>query len=234
MKLLKKILTALRGGATEIGEAIVDSEGLRILDQEIRDADNGLIDARNQLVKIMAKHKTAQQRVEDLNKTIGDWESKALAALQKGEESLAHECAGRIADLTNQRDAEKATADEFGSSIANLNATVSKTETNLRNLKQQRDLAKARESVQRAQIIGASATGGANGRLETAVGTLDRIKQRQNDRAAELDAASELAAKADGSDLDARLKAAGIGASASGADDVLARLKSQAQPKPAD
>lgn len=233
MSLLKKIVTALRGGASEVGEAIIDSQALRILDQEIRDADNNLIDARNQLVKIMAKHKTAQQRITEFDKTIGDWEQKAIAALDKGEEGLAHECAARIADLTNQRDSEQALADQFGASVATLTATVSKTEAQIKGLKQQVDLVKARESVQRAQVSAASATGGANGSLETAVGSLDRIKKRQSERAAELEAAAELAGKADGSDLEARLKAAGIGASNSGADDVLARLKAKAA-KPAE
>ena len=233
MSLLKKIVTALRGGASEVGEAIVDSQALRILDQEIRDADNNLIDARNQLVKIMAKHKTAQQRITEFDKTIGDWEQKAIAALDKGEEGLAHECAARIADLTNQRDSEQALADQFGASVATLTATVSKTEAQIKGLKQQVDLVKARESVQRAQVSAASATGGANGSLETAVGSLNRIKKRQSERAAELEAAAELAGKADGSDLEARLKAAGIGASNSGADDVLARLKAKAA-KPAE
>ncbi|MDF9756071.1 PspA/IM30 family protein [Pseudomonas hunanensis] len=233
MSLLRKIVTALRGGASEVGEAIVDSQALRILDQEIRDADNNLIDARNQLVKIMAKHKTAQQRITEFDKTIGDWEQKAIAALDKGEEGLAHECAARIADLTNQRDSEQALADQFGTSVTTLTATVSKTEAQIKGLKQQVDLVKARESVQRAQVSAASATGGANGSLETAVGSLDRIKKRQIERAAELEAAAELAGKADGSDLEARLKSAGIGASNSGADDVLARLKAKAA-KPAE
>lgn len=39
MNVWSKLLTALRGGANEMGEAVVDSQALRILDQEIRDAD---------------------------------------------------------------------------------------------------------------------------------------------------------------------------------------------------
>ena len=41
-----KLFTALRGGANEVGEAIVDQQALRILDQEIRDADSALSNAR--------------------------------------------------------------------------------------------------------------------------------------------------------------------------------------------
>ena len=49
-----KLFTALRGGANEVGEAIADQQALRILDQEIRDADSALSNARRELVTIMA------------------------------------------------------------------------------------------------------------------------------------------------------------------------------------
>ncbi len=34
MSIFKKIMTAVRGGATEVGEAIVDANGTRIFEQE--------------------------------------------------------------------------------------------------------------------------------------------------------------------------------------------------------
>ncbi|RMS55096.1 hypothetical protein ALP66_05573, partial [Pseudomonas amygdali pv. photiniae] len=42
----KKLVTAVRGGASEVGESIADANAIRILDQEIRDADNALVKAR--------------------------------------------------------------------------------------------------------------------------------------------------------------------------------------------
>ena len=44
---LNKLWTALRGAANEAGEAAVDANATRILDQEIRDADAELRDARS-------------------------------------------------------------------------------------------------------------------------------------------------------------------------------------------
>ena len=38
MNIWAKMITALRGGVNEAGEAIVDSQALRILDQEVRDS----------------------------------------------------------------------------------------------------------------------------------------------------------------------------------------------------
>lgn len=229
MNFLQKIATALRGGATEVGEAIVDSQALRILDQEIRDADARILKARDALVSIKAKHKLAVQRVDEHNKNIANWEQKALAALNKGEDGLATECAVKIAELTAQRDQEKAVADQFGSDVNVLGNQVTKTEGQIKSLRQQADLVKARDSVQSAQISGAAATGGANGSLETAVGTLARLKQQQDERQARLDSAEELNAEANGSDLEKRLQDAGIGSKPAGADEVLARLRAQAQ-----
>lgn len=45
-----KLFTALRGGANEVGESIVDQQALRILDQEIRDADSALAKDRKSVV----------------------------------------------------------------------------------------------------------------------------------------------------------------------------------------
>lgn len=229
MSLWKKMVTAMRGGANEVGEAIVDAQALRILDQEIRDADASMLAARNHLIQIKAKHKLSLQRISEHDKNIANWEQKALSAMNKSEEGLALECAQKVSELAALRDQEKAAADQFGSQVAKLTAQVTKAEGQIRGLRQQADMAKARDSVQRAQINAAAATGGANGRLETAVGSLARIKQRQDEQDATLEAAEELADAANGGDLERRLQDAGIGAKTGGAADVLARLKAQSQ-----
>ena len=43
MSIWKKIITAVRGGASEVGEAIVDANAIRILEQEMRDADKAVL-----------------------------------------------------------------------------------------------------------------------------------------------------------------------------------------------
>ncbi|MCR7759695.1 PspA/IM30 family protein, partial [Pseudomonas aeruginosa] len=55
MTVWSKLLSALRGGANEVGEAIVDSQALRILDQEIRDADVELRKSREALASLLAR-----------------------------------------------------------------------------------------------------------------------------------------------------------------------------------
>ena len=66
MNIWAKMMTALRGGVNEAGEAIVDSQALRILDQEVRDAASELNQSKNALAEIMARHKLAEQKCKTL------------------------------------------------------------------------------------------------------------------------------------------------------------------------
>lgn len=227
MSIWKKIITAVRGGASEVGEAIVDANAIRILEQEMRDADKAVLQARNGLVDIKAKQKLSQQRLESLGNDIANWEGKATAALSKGEEGLALECANKIAELEAQRDQEKNQAEQFGKQADLLHAQVNKAEGQLKSLKQQIEMAKAREVVQRARVATAEATGGANGKVESALDSLNRLRQRQDEQDARLAAAEEMQTAANGGDLERRLQEAGIGAQSGSAADVLARLKAK-------
>ncbi|MEE4464412.1 PspA/IM30 family protein, partial [Azotobacter chroococcum] len=80
----------------------------------------------------------------------------------------------------------------------------------------------------KAQVSASIASGGANGKLETAVSTLNRLKARQDQRAAELEAQEQLAEASTGNDLERRLKEAGIVPDAGSANAVLERLRKQA------
>ena len=100
MNVWSKMLTALRGGANEVGEAVVDSQALRILDQEIRDADVELRKSKEALAEIMAKQKLASDKVNKSAASIGEYEQYALKALEAGNETLAKEVADHALTAT--------------------------------------------------------------------------------------------------------------------------------------
>ncbi|WP_025127573.1 PspA/IM30 family protein [Pseudomonas sp. PH1b] len=226
MNVWSKLLTALRGGANEAGEALVDSQALRILDQEIRDADQELRKSKEALAEIMARQKLAAERANSSAAKVAEYESYALKALEAGNETLAQEVAQKIANLENDLAVEREQADGFAASVAQLRKAVTQAEGNIKHLKQQVDTVKATESVQRAQQAVAQRYGGSQSKLHTAVESLERIKQKQAERAAKMDAAAELASTSSPDDaLDAKLREAGIVAGSTSADSVLARLK---------
>lgn len=226
MNVWSKLLTALRGGANEMGEAMVDSQALRILDQEIRDADLELRKSKEALAEIMAKHKLSAERLGKCTASIAEYEQYALKALEGGNEGLAREVAEKIANLELEQTSLREQTDEFAASVTQLRQAVSQAEGNIKRLKQQVDTVKATESVQRAQMAVAQRYGGSQAKLQTAVESLERIKQKQAERAAKMEASAELAAtNAPDDSLDAKLREAGIKAGNASAESVLARLK---------
>ena len=99
MSIWARVATAVRGGGSEAGEAIVDHQALRILDQEIRDADNGLGKSKDALTDIIAKRKLADKKVAGLKSSLKEYENYAMQALDKNDDALAGEIAGKIAGL---------------------------------------------------------------------------------------------------------------------------------------
>lgn len=227
MNVWSKMITALRGGVNEAGEAIVDSQALRILDQEVRDASSALQDSKNSLAEILARQKVADERCSQLKAQIKEHEGYALKALEKGDESLAHEVAEKIADFENKLSQETESAQQFKDSADKLRIAIRQTEANLKRMKQQVDTVKATENVQRAQAAVAERHSGSHSKMRTAMDSLERIKEKQQLKAAQMEAASELAEEQSESSLQSKLEAAGIAPGSNSADDILARLKNK-------
>lgn len=228
MNVWSKLVTALRGGAREVGESLVDSQALRILEQEIRDAEQELHQSREALAGIMARQKLAQERVGKLQRQITEYEQYVLKALDADNAQLAREVAQKIAGLETELDGDRRQAEDFGASATSLRAAIAQAETSIKQLKQQMDSVKATDSVQKARQAVTQRHGDAQSRLHSAVESLERIKQKQAERAALMDASAELTAEGNGDAvLERKLREAGLAGSQSNAEQVLARLQAR-------
>lgn len=227
MSIWAKVATAIRGGVNEAGEAIVDSQALRILDQEIRDADNALLKSKESLTGIIAKRKLAEKKVESMKSSLAEYEGYAIQALDKEDETLATEIAEKIAGMETELLGEEGLAASFANSEAQLRRAVAQTEGNLKRLKQQVDTVKATETVQRAQAAVSARHSGANSSMRSAVDSLERLKTQQEERAAQFEAANELAGSTEEVSLEDKLKAAGIVNGGAKSGDILARLRAK-------
>ena len=227
MNLWSKMLTALRGGMNEAGEAVVDTQALRILDQEVRDASNELKLSKESLVSIIAQQKVAEQKVTALKNNIAEYEGYAIKALDQNDDVLALEIAEKIAELENQQTYEAEAVDGFSASASNLKAAIASADNNIKRLRQQIDTVKATESVQRAQESVSQRYAGSNTKLQTAMDSLERIKQKQTLTAAKLQAAEELHGTTAEQSLQEKLQKAGIANQGQQAKNVLDRLKNK-------
>lgn len=223
MSVWRKLVTAIKGGATEAAQSVVDGQAIRILEQEIREAKDELRKSDHARTQILAKCKLAQQKVESLQTSIEQYEIHARKAVDT-DRQLALDCAQKVADLKTEQAAEQSYLDQFRQSEKQLANNIKQAKANLKRLEQQVDMVKATESVQKAQVAVSSRHLGANSKMKTATESLSRIQEKQNLRNAELQAAEELAADESSDDLEKRLAAAGIKGSTTSADDELSRI----------
>ena len=223
MSVWKKLITAAKGGANEAAQSVVDSQAIRILEQEIREAKEELRKSDHARTQILAKCKLSQQKVDGFNQSIAEYEAHARKAIDTDRE-LALDCAQKVSELKAERDQEQQYLDQFNASEKQLAKNIQQAKANLRRLEQQVDMVKATESVQKAQVAVSSRHMGANSKMKTATESLSRIQEKQKMRTAELEAAEELASSESSDDLEKRLAAAGIKGGQSSADDELARI----------
>jgi phage shock protein A len=227
MNVWSKMLTALRGSVNEAGENIVDGQALRIIDQEVRDASEALKQSKQSLAEMMARQKLTAEQCKNMKVSIKEYESYALKALDQKDEGLALEVAQKIADLDNQLQTELSAEKTYASSVKKLKASISQTERNIGLLKQQVNTVKATESVQKAQMAVAERYSGSESKLRTAMDSLEKIKEKQSLRDAQMEAASELAVDESEISLKQKLDAAGITANQQNGEAVLDRLKAK-------
>lgn len=227
MSILRKIMTAVRGGAREVGELVVDANGTRIFEQEIKDAQTHLNKAKHDLTDVMAKQMQAGRQVESLKKEVQEHEGFAGQALDKGNEDLALEIAEKIAaleqDLGDQEDVYKS----FSTHATRLKDMVKKAERQIKEYERQLTMVKTTESVQKASAAITNNFASTSSRILGAKDSLDRIRKRQQDNFDRLAAAEELESENSEKGLQDKMKAAGIGEASTTASSVLDRIKAK-------
>jgi phage shock protein A len=219
---LGRLWTALKGHTNKTLEDAADTQALTILDQQIREAKQEIQQCGQSLHSIAAKRKMSQNKVDSFN---GDIEKYTQSATQHAESNheLALECAQRVGELENLKVSEQGILDSYLKNENTLKSNISTAKNNLRMLEQQVDQVKATQAVQKAQIAASTHFSGGNSKVKTALDSLERIKQKQAEKEAAIEAAEELAELETGSDLDAKLRNANGGGTSS-SEDMLAKI----------
>jgi phage shock protein A len=225
MGILKKIMTAIRGGAREVGELVVDANGTRIFEQEINDAQVHLNRARQDLTSVMANQMQAGRKVESLKTEISEHEGYAGQALDKNDEVLALEIADKIANLETDLAEQTEVHKSYSVHVERLKGLVKNTERQIKEYERQLNMVKTTESVQKASAAITDNFASSNSKIISAKDSLERIKKRQQDNYDRMAAAEELEAENSDKGLEDRMKAAGIGDQDTNANSVLERIR---------
>ena len=220
-------MTAIRGGASEAGEAIIDANATRIFEQEIRDAENHLTKAKRDLTSVMAEQMAAQREVDRLQREITEHEGYAGQALEKGDETLALAVAEKIATLEGELATQQQALASFSGNADRLKELVKKSERQVGEHKRQLSMVKTTESVQKATSAITDNFSSSNSKLLNAKDSLERIKAKQQKFDDKMKAAEVLESENSDTSLAAQLKAAGIGSQDNSANSVLDRIKAK-------
>ena len=226
MGFLTKVWAALRGVGNEAEEVFIDAQGIRILEQEIRDAKEAQENAKESLTDVMAEQLKMERQVEVTRKQLAEYDQAIRKLLEQGHESLAAETAEKIAEVEMELETEEAVLASYIEQVAELKVTILESDKQVKALEREVSIVKSTEAAQKAAELTAERFSGSNSSLQSASDSLKRIKERQQKRKDKMAAARNLAKETSSADLKDKLVSAGVIHSKANGKSVLERYKS--------
>lgn len=225
MNIFKDLLTAVKGGISDVGESIVDANAITILRQEIRDAEEAIQKAKQSLSKLKADEIGMKKELSSLNEDINDYTAKAKGALSKSDEELARKIAGRIQELRNKESGVEQQQAALAAQVEKIYKVIKQREEGIKQNRLELQKAETYENLQKTQKVVAAAMPTNDSSAKRVSRALDRVKKKQSDVENQMDADQWLADLEAGSDLDKEIANAGLDDNGSSVDDILASLK---------
>ena len=225
MSILKDLFSAIKGNINDAGEAIVDSQAMTILEQEIREAKEGIAKATVNIRNLKAQAIKFEKKSAELDEDIAEYTAKAKGALEQKNEDLARKVAEKIAGMTDEKADIDAQAQELTTQTDRLYKIVKERESSIEKNKIELEKLKTYEQVQKTQVAVAAAMPTNDSGAKRVQHAMERVKARQEAVENKMDADEWLSDLEQGSDLDKELESAGLTSTGTNADDILAKLK---------
>ncbi|MCH2069453.1 MAG: PspA/IM30 family protein [Shimia sp.] len=207
MSIWKKLVTAVKGGANEAAEAVVDANLMRILDQEMREAKDAISKARDEKSRMVANRMTKEKSVSELMAEIERRTNAARTAKQQGDEPLAVEIIESVLKLRDKAETEQGLADQYRQTEDGMDAALKQSQSRIETLQRKIEAAKANEALIAAQKAAAVGTSASSDRMSNAMASLERLEERQAHQQAMLAAADEEVKLVSGEALEDKIKA---------------------------
>ena len=228
--MLNVLKTLFSGASARADEALTDVFAIDLIEQKIRDAEASLNAAKNTLASLIIRKRNEDRHFSRLDAQIKDLEGRATLALNAGNDDLARDAAGAIADLINERSVRQETVDQLAQRVLRTEAAVAKVNRRIIDLRQGMISARAIDAERRAQKSLNRSIGNTTA-IREAEALINRV-MNFDDPLEQSDVLDQIDAGLDGTAVRDRLANAGFGdRQKTSAADVLARLKAGRTPK---
>ena len=227
MGILSNIVKAIKGGASEMGESIVETQAVRIYGQEIREAEEAIEKAKKSLTGLKATEIALKRKLNGYEADITDYEGKAIQALESGQEALAVEVAEHIAELEAERDETSTEYNRLKEEVNGINRMIKKRDKTIHKNKRELEKVKTVQELQKATSSISSNIAATNSTEHRVSKALDRVKAKQARYKDEMEAGDWMAEENGISSINSKLAASGIGKSSQTGNSVLERLKAK-------
>lgn len=225
MGFLNNVFKTIKSYGNEANDAFVDTQGIRIMEQEIREAEQSQGKANESLTDVMAEQRTIARKVHHLKDSIAEYTEAIGKLLKTGDEKLALETAEKLAELESELDSNQAVLDSYHEQVKELKVIIKDSAKQMEALKREVSIVKSTEAAQKASEATAAQFSGTNSSLRSASASMARIKAKQQKRKDKMRSARELAKESSGSDLQSKLTAAGVIGNQSSAVSILDRYR---------
>ncbi|MDR1109069.1 MAG: PspA/IM30 family protein [Spirochaetaceae bacterium] len=201
----------------------------KMLNQLIIEMNEQLIESKKAVALAIADEKKLERETQNQEALAGDWERKAMLAVQAGKDDLAKEALLRKQECDNALGEYKKQWEAQRKSVGQLKEALRELQNKIEEAQRKKNLlvarAKRAEAQQKIQNTISSVSGN-----RTAFDAFDRMAQKVDQMEAQAEAAKELEDFSANSDLEKRF--AELEKSDSSADMMLLELKEKMKALP--
>jgi phage shock protein A len=223
MTMLGTLRTLFLGANARAEEALRDTFAIELIDQKIREAEEGLRAAKGTLASLIQRQRSEDRLLSTLDQRIADMTRRTTEAVQSGRDDLAMQAAEALAQMENERVLRGETVVRLESKTVRLRQSVEAGHRRIIDLKQGAVTARA---IRREQSLISKLPNGEASAMEEAEALINRVTNA-DDPFERSDILRGINRELSHDGLADRMADAGFGpATRVSAADVLARLKS--------
>lgn len=225
MRVFYKLITALRGSVREAAETLIDTQALRIFEQEIYDCETSIQHARQDLSRVVTEKMKLGREIKSLQESLQKREQQAGEALQAGEEDLARDIARLIAEKERTQHDQQSKYQQLEAQESRLTKALRTAVQQLKDYRRELRMLSATASAQQASSRLATHGGRIDSIFSQMQDSLNRIKQTQQDFADQMEATMQVEKNLSHRALDERIASEGICSENEPVSAVLNRIR---------